>query len=113
MKIGIDFGSTYSTVSKYNPVNDSVEALHLEEGAPVSIPSAVSISTRNGTVSCGDVAKSRMGNPTFRVYDGFKMLLVEADPQIIAAKKYTEDCSPRYITKCYLGCILNGVLHRF
>ena len=46
MKIGIDFGSTYSTVSKYNPVNDSVEALHLEEGAPVSIPSAVSISTR-------------------------------------------------------------------
>ena len=113
MKIGIDFGSTYSTVSKYNPVNDSVEALHLEEGAPVSIPSAVSISTRNGTVSCGDVAKSRMGNPTFRVYDGFKMLLVEADPQIIATKKYTEDCSPRYITKCYLESILNGVLHRF
>ena len=113
MKIGIDFGSTYSTVSKYNPLNDSVEALHLEEGAPVSIPSAVSISTRNGTVSCGDVAKSRMGNPTFKVYDGFKMLLVETDPQIIAAKKYTADCSPRYITKCYLESILNGVMHRF
>ena len=113
MKIGIDFGSTYSTVSKYNPVNDTVEALHLEEGAPVSIPSAVSIAKRNGVISCGDLAKSQTGSNAFTVYDGFKMLLVETDPKVIAAKKYTSKYSPKYITKCYLESLLQGVIKRF
>ncbi len=113
MKIGIDFGSTYSTISKYNPTTDNVEALHLEEGAPVSIPSAVSVARKDGSVSCGDVAKSRTGSMAYTVYDGFKMLLVETDPKVIAAKKYTDKYTPKYITRCYLESLLQGVIQRF
>ena len=112
MKLGIDFGSTYSTVSKYNPLNDTVEALHLAEGAPVSIPSTVSIS-KTGKITCGDAAKNMTGNRAYTVFDGFKMLLVETDPQIVAAKSYTEKYTPRYITKCYLESILQGIMERF
>lgn len=112
MKLGIDFGSTYSTVSKYNPLNDTVEALHLAEGAPVSIPSTVSIA-KTGKITCGDAAKNMIGNRAYTVFDGFKMLLVETDPQIVAAKNYTEKYTPRYITKCYLESILQGIMERF
>lgn len=112
MKIGIDFGSTYSTISKYNSFDDSVEALHLEEGAPVSIPSVVSVA-RDGSISCGDFAKSQTGSQAYTVYDGFKMLLIESNQNVITAKKYDQRYSPRYITKCYLESLLQGVIKRF
>ena len=113
MKIGIDFGSTYSTVSKYNENNDTVEALHMEEGAPVSIPSAVSIAKIDGSITCGEAAKSQTGGLAFTVYDGFKMLLVENDPVIIGSRNYNEKYTPKYITTRYLESILQGVMRRF
>ena len=114
MKLGIDFGSTYSTISKYNPLNDSVEALHLSEGAAVSIPSTVSVAhAGKGKIVCGDAAKKMTGNRAYTVFSGFKMLLVEPDPSIAQARNYTAKYTPRYITSCYLNSILHGVLDRF
>ena len=112
MKIGIDFGSTYSTFSKYTKETDTVEALHLAEGAPVSIPSAVSLS-KSGTIAVGEAAKSLTGNRSYTVFDGFKMLLVESDKRIIAAKNYNDKYTPVAVTRCYLERILKGILERF
>ena len=112
MKIGIDFGSTYSTFSKYTKETDTVEALHLAEGAPVSIPSVVSLS-KNGAIAVGEAAKSLTGNRSYTVFDGFKMLLVESDKDMIEARNYNDKYTPVTVTKCYLEMILKGILKRF
>lgn len=110
MQIGIDFGSTYSTVSKYNPVTDNVEAVTLVEGEPASIPSVVSIS-KKGKPSCGAAAKNQVGKSTVRIFEAFKMLLIAENQEMLQARGYDDTYTPRYITKCYLESILKGVLH--
>ena len=58
MKIGIDFGSTYSVISAYNDAEERVEILTLAEDDSASIPSVVSVN-RNGKVTCGKGAKEQ------------------------------------------------------
>lgn len=112
MKIGIDFGSTYSTVSAYNRVDDRVEALTLMEGEPASIPSVVSISKR-GQVTCGQAAKSQVGRKTVKIYEAFKMLLTEQNQAVLRSHGYDERYTPRYITRCFLNNALQGILKRY
>jgi len=112
MKLGIDFGSTYSTFSVYDTHSDTAKALSMSEGSPASIPSAVSLS-RNGTVSVGEAAKSQVGSRAYTVFEGFKMLLVESDPAIISGKGYTPEYTPAYITRCFLEQNLEGIAARY
>lgn len=111
MKIGIDFGSTYSTVSKYNSVTRNVEAITLAEGEPASIPSVVSIS-KKGKITCGMGAKAQVGKKTVRIFDAFKMLLTEPNEEMLLRRGYDSEYTPRLITKCFLESVLQGVLHR-
>ena len=60
MRLGIDFGSTYSTITKYDDSTDQVEALTLVQGEPAIIPSSVSISKRTGEIACGNSAKNKI-----------------------------------------------------
>ena len=60
MKIGIDFGSTYSAVSKYDEILNHVTAITFSEGEPASIPSVVSVS-KKGQITCGKGAKDQIG----------------------------------------------------
>lgn len=111
MKIGIDFGSTYSTISKYNEVVDNVEAITFSEGDPASIPSVVSIS-KKGQITCGKGAKDQAGKKTVRIFEAFKMLLTETDQKMLSLRGYNEEYTPREITKYFLSSILHGVLRR-
>ena len=111
MKIGIDFGSTYSTVSKYNEFIDNVEAITFSEGDPASIPSVVSIS-KKGQVTCGKGAKDQAGKKTVRIFEAFKMLLTETDQTMLRLRGYDSTFTPREITKYFLKSILHGVLDR-
>lgn len=111
MNIGIDFGSTYSMVSKYNPTTRQAEAISIAEGAPASQPSVVSIS-KKGQVTCGIGAKEQIGKKTVRIYDSFKMLLTETNQDMLRRRGYGEDQTPRNITKLYLESLLQGVLKR-
>lgn len=111
MKIGIDFGSTYSTVSKYNEVVDNVEAITFSEGDPASIPSVVSIS-KKGQVTCGKGAKDQAGKKTVRIFDAFKMLLTETNQKMLRLRGYDDTFTPREITKNFLESTLRGVLRR-
>lgn len=110
MNLGIDFGSTYSTVSRYLSSYDRVEALTLMEGESSSIPSAVSIS-RSGTIMCGSSAKDKIGRAD--VYETFKMLLVETNCDMIHKRGYSDKRSPYFITKCFLENIINGMANRY
>ena len=111
MKIGIDFGSTYSTVSKYNKVVGNVEAITLAEGDPASIPSVVSI-FKNGKDICGKSAKDQTGKKNVRIFEAFKMLLTETDQKMLQLRGYDGQYTPREITRRFLGSTLRGVLIR-
>jgi len=112
MKIGIDFGSTYSTVSRYNHITDNVEAVTFAEGEPASIPSVVSIS-KSGKVTCGRSAKDQIGKKTVRVFEAFKMLLTERDQALLSARGYDSEYTPRRIAAKYLDSMLCSTMHRF
>ena len=112
MKIGIDFGSTYSTVSAYNASLDRAEPLILVEGEPASIPSVVSLN-KKGQITCGLGAKDKAGKKNVQIFEAFKMLLNEEDQELLAARGYGGENSPRSITRAYLEDILRGVMLRF
>ena len=112
MKIGIDFGSTYSTISAYFPREDNVTALTLVEGESASIPSVVSIN-KKGKVTCGKAAKDQLGKRTVRTFEAFKMLLNEPDQALLSARGYDEQFTPRYLTRIYLDSLLQGMLLRY
>lgn len=112
MKIGIDFGSTYSTIAHYNHAIQNVEAITLAEGDPASIPSVVSISKRNNLVTCGKGAKEQVGKKTVRIFEAFKMLLTETNSSILESRGYDSIFTPREITKIYLQSILKTALER-
>lgn len=111
MKIGIDFGSTYSTVAKYDSDSNTVEAITFAEGEPASIPSVVSIS-KKGVVTCGTGAKSQMGKKTVRIFDAFKMLLTETNQEMLQRRGYDSEYSPRVIAKHFLESLLKGAIGR-
>ena len=112
MNIGIDFGSTYSTVSKYNKSTDNVEAITFSEGEPASIPSVVSISKKRGQVTCGKGAKDQVGKKTVRIFEAFKMLLTEGNQEMLRRRGYDSEYTPRVVTRLFLESTLRGVMQR-
>ncbi len=111
MKIGIDFGSTYSAVSKYDEILNHVTAITFSEGEPASIPSVVSVS-KKGQITCGKGAKDQAGKKTVRIFEAFKMLLTETNQEMLRRRGYDEEYTPRRITKLFLESVLDGVLRR-
>ena len=89
MKIGIDFGSTYSVISAYNDAEERVEILTLAEDDSASIPSVVSVN-RNGKVTCGKGAKEQMGKRSVRLFEAFKMLLPETNTDMLRKRGYDD-----------------------
>lgn len=113
MKIGIDFGSTYSTFSSYDcTAEPQLKALILEEGRAPAIPSVVSLS-RKGDFTYGNAAKDVVGNRNQRVFEAFKMLLVEADPDVLRARGYDSEYSPQRIAKFFLNSVIERLEDRY
>ena len=113
MKLGIDFGSTYSTLARYLTEDNRVEPLTLKESGGSSIPSAVYLSA--GGKQFGDAAKNMIGTPAGRhnpVYQSFKMLLLEQDEEVLKQNGYIKR-SPREITALYLNYLLNQMMLRY
>lgn len=108
MNIGIDLGSTYSTVSKYNPSTGPV-AMTMKQGDPASIPSEVAFNDLMGQYTCGTSAKGMAGQRGVRLFRAFKMLLVESNKNILAEHGYTGNNTPRAITTKFLGHTLKGL----
>lgn len=109
MNIGIDLGSTYSTVSKDNPVTQRPEPMTMKQGEPASIPSEVAYNEWEMDYTCGKSAKDMAGQPGVQLFRAFKMLLVETREQVLKDHGYTGENTPRAITTKFLGNILKGV----
>lgn len=112
MRIGIDFGSTYSGFSRYDFVGERVEPITFIEGESSSIPSVVSI-TSKGKVMCGASAKNKVGSKSVKSYEYFKMLLNETDNNLIYSRGYDSTYTPKEITKIFLESNLKSALGVF
>ncbi|WP_395668232.1 Hsp70 family protein [Rhodoferax sp.] len=81
-KIGIDLGTTYTTVCYVNERKQPLEDGYIEVYRPVdtgSVPSAVAYHKKSGKRTYGAAARDRVGDEDYWVYQHFKMLLALED----------------------------------
>lgn len=112
MKLGIDFGSTYSTFATYDEGTDQPLILSMEEGKSATLPTMVSCS-KKGEWNFGNGAKDLVGNKRQRIYEAFKMLLVEENPEVIRRRGYDGEHSPRAIAQRFLYSVLGKIRDRY
>ena len=112
MRIGIDFGSTYSTVAIFNEDTDNAEAVSPAEGEPVSIPSVVSYKKSSDTYLYGRAAKNMVGKKC-RIFEAFKMLIATQNKEMLHKRGYDDNFTPAYISSLYLEHLIKSTLKRF
>lgn len=115
IELGIDIGSTYTTLAKYDKAEDAVTELTATQGSPCSVPSAVAVPKRgSGGNRFGEVARGLLGNGNYNVFERFKMLILEEDnAEILRRNGYdTESNSPRKIMASYLTYLLSVIMNR-
>ena len=96
MNLGVDFGSTYTTLSYYASAAGQLQDISLYEGAPY-IPTLVS--EGKGKLQYGSEARTKTGKTGFRTYKAFKMLLPETDEKRLAERGYDASHTPKDITE--------------
>ena len=101
MNLGFDFGSTYSMLSYYDPVDDAVKAVQSLEGSKY-IPSIACFDYDENIIT-GQSAKDLLASePERQAFRAFKMLLPECDCEKLRKRGYTEECSPQYVAKEFI-----------
>lgn len=109
LKLGIDFGSTYTTVTIYRE-DGTLDSFHLSESySSPFIPTVVAEDCKNQKARYGQLAKGVTGSPKYKVYKAFKMLLSETSPEKLQQSGYDEDHTPAEITKKFLTYLLEMV----
>ena len=108
--VGVDFGSTYTTVSVYSEETGKLEAQTLSEGGTPFIPSVVSLS--KGQISVGREAKmmSMMGRKGVQSFRAFKMMLAEENEEVLTDRGFTAAYTPEHVAADFLENVLKQVL---
>lgn len=115
VNIGLDFGTTYSVISKLknitNKADGSIDTYELEACLPSEAahsPSQDSIVVKNqdGSLCFGPLARDRIGRKGITVYKGFKMMLAETNKDILKVRGYSDEYTPIRIVKEYIDNIL-------
>jgi len=86
--IGLDFGTTNSTISFLNVNSDTLDSFKLRAGAKDYIPTIVSYSEEED-ITIGDPAKKKITSKEHEVYDNFKLLLGKNCNEVIKGKTKT------------------------
>ena len=108
LDVGIDFGSTYTTVSIFRRETVKPEAKALTEGGSQFIPSVVAVG-KNDKVTIGRAAKQKR---TSKVFRAFKMMLAEDDQEKLSARGFDSVYTPYRITQMFLRELLEQILKR-
>ena len=105
-KIGIDFGTTNSTLSYVNPENNALECYKMgRAGGAEYIPSFISYEKEGNAVGIGDAARLRQADDDYMVFSRFKMLLNETDEDRLRREGY-ESKTPVECARDYLKTLL-------
>ena len=104
--MGVDFGSTYTTISVYRHNTKTVETLSMSSSP--YIPTTVARIGDN--YEFGRAARAVTGKRDVRVFKGFKMLLPETDQAFLADRGFDAIHSPRRIAGEFLEFCLRQAL---
>ena len=107
MNLGIDLGSTYTILSTYREDHGMLEPLEADTKNNVSIPSVISVN-KKGIINYGSYAKGQTGKRNIQTYKAFKMLLMEADKELVKERGYDEKHSPKWALTEFLDCIISN-----
>ena len=108
LNLGLDFGSTYSSVAAYRRDTRNVEPMR--GMASPYIPSVVSV--KGGHMDFGRAAKSETGKPGCRTFKGFKMLLPE-NVEAARIRGYDSQYTPEVVTDKFLEYLLTRAIGYF
>ena len=109
MNLGIDFGSTYTTLSRYVDDTDQLQDIVLHEGVPY-IPSVAA--EKEGKFQFGSEAKAKTGKKGYTTYKAFKMLLPEVNEERLQARGYSKEHTPTDIADQFLDYCMREALVR-
>lgn len=112
--VGIDFGSTYTTVSIYRQETESLEAKALSEGGTPFIPSVLAISRSQTSIGKEAKTMTMMAGRRSRVrsFRAFKMMLAESAPDRLRARGFDETYTPYRVTHDFLENLLKKIMLR-
>lgn len=99
--IGLDFGTTNSTISYYNPETKELDCFQPNATSGCYIPTVVAY--KNDDVLIGTLAKNNITKKGYDAYEHFKLRLGRDADKIIDGKSK----SPIEITTDYIKCLLN------
>ena len=101
MNLGIDFGSTYTMLSYYDPVSDTIKAVQTQNGS-IYIPS-VACCDYDDQLITGHQAKDHLNQDRDTVaYRAFKMLLNEDDCDRLSLMHYDQEYTPKRVAREFL-----------
>ena len=109
MDLGVDFGSTYTTISQYREATEQLQDISLFEGTPF-IPTVVS--EGKGKLQFGAGAKVKTGKKGFRTFKAFKMLLPETNEKVLEERGFDEEHRPDKIAEQFLDFCLREALRQ-
>ena len=91
MNLGVDFGSTYTTLSRYDETAGEIRDILLYEGSPF-VPSVVA--RKEESYVFGAEAKNKTGRKGYTSYKGFKMLLAETRREQLIRRGFGDQTPP-------------------
>jgi len=103
-KIGLDFGTTNSTLSYFDPDRNVLDCYHMRGlSSTPYIPSFVRYEIDDQSVEIGWAARQSQDDSDYEVYSAFKMLLAEKDSQRLENFGYMvkkpDVCARSYLQK--------------
>lgn len=116
--VGLDFGTTYSVISRMkdqydnngNLIFSDPEACLPSENAHSPCVDSIVLKNSDGSLLFGPLAREKTGRRGTTAYKGFKMMLAENDPGKLAARCYDLEYSPKRIVAEYLKNLLQNHL---
>ncbi len=118
--IGLDFGTTYSVISRLNDVTKnkagritdySLEACQLSQRS--TFEDSIVVKKSSGEYVIGSPSRSLIGRNGVTVYKGFKMLLPETNEDILSERGYTGTDTPRNICDLYISDLIDRYAKSF
>jgi len=101
--IGLDFGTTNSTISYYNTESKALDGFRYSASTNDYIPTVVSYNLKNeNDISIGDDAKDNLTSKNFEVYENFKLRLGKNFDEVIENKTKT----PIIVTRDFIKNLL-------
>lgn len=116
--IGLDFGTTYSVISRMREQYDNggnllsafPEACLPSENAHSPYVDSIVLKNPDGSLLFGPLAREKTGRKGTVTYKGFKMMLAESSQEKLHSRGYDDVYTPRKIVSAYLENILQSHL---